>query len=200
MIDRLCEFLAAGNRFDVVILDSVLNAVGPGPGEHACLTILNGLCKPGGIVGFSGKSRDSYEFSHREDRDEAAFSVGYQDQIRFLDDEGRTAIYGFGGWYFHKFHTLAEVQDHGHTYIGDQFTLYNGGRRRPKDFVPYHGTEKSFRSGEMWQCCGYKSSEVTTDELVAAVTYEFELPYRSGRAVGRSADVLDALERGGFLS
>lgn len=198
-VDQFCAFLAAGRRFDVVVLDSVLNSVGRPEAQTHCLTLVNALCKPGGLIGFTGKSKDAYDHATRDGRSESAFTTDDVNRIRFFDKSGVTAIYNKGAWYFQKYHTLAEVQALAETYIGPHYTLLNAGRKRDPAFAPFHGTHESFRSNEMWQCAGFKERTVSEEALIAAVQYEFELPYRSGRTVGRSADVLDALRQGGFI-
>jgi hypothetical protein len=198
-IDRLCEFLAAGHLFDVTVADSVLNSVVTMEAQHHVMTILNRFCTPGGLIGCSGKSLDAYEHIFREEKEEAAYSLADHHQIGYFDKNGYSAGYSRGDWYIQKYHRLHEVHAIADTYIGDRFTLLYEGRRRPYPFEPFRGTPESFRSNRIWQLAGYKERHLADEELIAAVEYEFELPYKSGRTVGRSRDVLDALEQGGHL-
>lgn len=202
-IDKLCEFIASGRQFDVTILDSVLNSVGKPEGEKACMTIINALCRPGGQIAFSGKSLSSYEFNKREDKEgEAAFR--HQVQVRqddhFFDRNGNTAVFVNGFWRFQKFHRMEEVEHLARTYIGPEFRLVNMGSKRGPLGENRPGTVETFRGAMMWQCTGFKATEVSEEDLIAAVEYEFSLPYRSGRTVDRVDDVMHALKEGGFLT
>lgn len=193
-IDELIEHIETRGQFDVVILDSVLNSAATVEGEVSCMTFINALCKPGGLIALSGKS-----IAHAEAyRNAKTRQTRRQDRARFFDENGVTASYAKGGWYFQKYHTLDEVRRLAETYIGDDYWLYNSGQRRDVT-TPTRGTEASFRTTELWQLSGYKAREVTAQQLIDAVRYEFELPYPSGRTVGRSADVLAALRRAGLL-
>ncbi|MBE5683819.1 methyltransferase domain-containing protein, partial [Pantoea agglomerans] len=55
MIARMCESLITNGLFDYVICDSVLNSVDSPEAENAVLTFIKSLCKPGGIIFFSGR-------------------------------------------------------------------------------------------------------------------------------------------------
>lgn len=198
-IDRLCEFLAAGRRFDVVVLDSVLNSVGTSAAETHVLTFLNALCAPGGLMAMSGKSMSHYQHQHRASKKEGAFVHGEKGDARFFDRDGNSAVYSRGAWYFQKYHTLDEVRAIAETYVAPRYVLSNIDRLRAPGVDHFPGTTTSFRSSLLWQLSGYKARTVNEAALREAVAYEFELPYQSGRTVGRSADVLAALTEGGFF-
>ena len=64
-VDRLLRSLERGGRFDMVICDSVLNSVDSMEAERDVLTCLGALCRDGGTVIFSGRSRDQIERNRR---------------------------------------------------------------------------------------------------------------------------------------
>ena len=57
-ITRVCHELETRGRFDLVICDSVLNSVDSIQAERDVLLTLNALCRPGGLVLFSGRRID----------------------------------------------------------------------------------------------------------------------------------------------
>ena len=61
MIDTLVDDLKTRGRYDYVICDSVLNSVDSVEAEWSVLTVLKGLCKAGGSIFFSGRSRGELE-------------------------------------------------------------------------------------------------------------------------------------------
>ena len=196
-VDKLCEHLATRGRFDACVLDSVLNSTASAEGERHVLTFLNAVCKPGGLMAMSGKSLPNAERYRQGTRDKN-YTTTLDDRSRFFDDNGQTAIFSRGGWYFQKYHTLDEVRTLGETFIGPRLWLHNSGQKR--DFTkPSRGSESGFRSAELWQLAGHKATEMDREAIEAAVRYEFELPYASGRTVGRSEDVLAAMREGGLL-
>jgi hypothetical protein len=51
----------------------------------------------------------------------------------------------------------------------------------------------------MWQLSGQKGISLPREQIIDAVEFEFDMPYPSGRSVGRVEDVLDAMKKGGIL-
>jgi hypothetical protein len=84
------------------------------------------------------------------------------------------------------------------TYIGaDSSWLHSPAKKRTPE--PQLSTFKSFSSALMWQLSGQKGVSLPREQIIEAVEFEFDMPYPSGRSVGRVEDVLDAMKKGGIL-
>jgi hypothetical protein len=107
-------------------------------------------------------------------------------------------MYDKGGWRFQRFHTLEEVREIAATYIGaDSAWLHSPSKKRTRE--PQLSTPTSFSSALMWQLSGQKGISLPREQIIEAVEFEFDMPYPSGRSVGRVEDVLDAMKKGGIL-
>ncbi|MER9652474.1 hypothetical protein NKJ26_03015 [Mesorhizobium sp. M0152] len=47
----------------------------------------------------------------------------------------------------------------------------------------------------MWQVEAIKERELNRDQIAGAIEYEFELPLVGDRRIGRSADMLEVMEK-----
>lgn len=167
-ITTLCRRLEAG-PFDLVLADSVLNSVDSVQAEEDVLACLSALCRPGGLMAFSGLSRHAYEAR-------ASTSTRYLDSCRivhFFDQDGLSAVYSRGGWFYQKFHTREQVQALAARYVG------------PKARIRFESNG--------WTCHGPREVDQDPDRVIAAIGREFDLPYPDGSRVGRAADVLQAM-------
>lgn len=163
MIDQLCAALAGAGRFGFVVCDSVLNSVDSPEAEGAVMTMLNALAAPGAPVFFSGRPREAVE----------ADKLRSRRRVEFLDEQGFTALYRAGRWFFQKFHTAEQVaalcERHGLEVV---------------DFA---------RKGDGWQCHARKARDLPREQVAAAIAFEFDLPVGESRRIGRVADVSAAL-------
>ena len=170
MIDRMCAEMARG-LYDVVICDAVVNSVNSLQAEVDVLRCVNGLCKPGGIITISGRSREVVSGRAGAESDNKA-DAGAGRKVEFIDPHGFSATpRGEDSWFFQKFHTKAQVADMARTYIGERFVVKHGGA---------------------WYVHGNKVADVAPDLVRESLAREFDLQWPAGRRVGRSAQILEA--------
>ncbi len=175
-ISFLTHSLRTKGLFDFVVCDSVLNSVDSMQAEADVLATLNALCKPGGLIAFSG--RPIYQVERFAARKQKAEDIR---TVEFLDQNGFSAIFRAGVWQYQKFHNRSQVESLAKVYIGEEFTLTCGNEaHRPRADL----------TGSSWQVIGKKTAAT---EWEAAVAREFDLPTPSGR-YGRSQEVLDAIK------
>lgn len=167
MIDTLVNDLKTRGRYAYVVCDSVLNSVDSVEAERAVLTVLKGLCKAGGSIFFSGRSRGELEAVLKQTQAASAKS-----RLYFVDHNGFTALYRKGHWFYQKFHSNDEV----------------------KQLCREHGfnIKRSVFNGKSWYLHVINDDSLSWEQLEKAVLFEFELPLPGGATVGRSADVLAA--------
>jgi ParB family chromosome partitioning protein len=144
--------------------------------EADVLATLNALCKPGGLIAFSG--RPIYQVERFAARKQKAEDIR---TVEFLDQNGFSAIFRAGVWQYQKFHNRGQVEALAKVYIGEEFALTCGNEaHRPRADL----------TGSSWQVIGTKTA---APEWEAAVAREFDLPTPKGR-YGRSQEVLDAIK------
>lgn len=85
--------------YDVVICDCVLNSVDSMKAEQSVILSCKALCKNGGKVFMSGRKREEIEKDNIAHR-----GIMEAKYIRFFDENGFTAIYRNGEWFYQKFH------------------------------------------------------------------------------------------------
>lgn len=167
MIDQLVADLKAHGRYDYVVCDSVLNSVDCKEAEKAVLTMIKALCKPSGVVFFSGRSREMIDGVLKQTQ-----AASNKSRLTFIDNSGFTALYRKGHWFYQKYHTRNEVK-----LICKQF-----------GFTP----DARLFDGSGWFVKGINDDNLNWDDVVEAVRFEFELPLPAGGTIGRSNDVLEA--------
>lgn len=170
MITRLVEDLGAYGLYDYVVCDSVLNSVDSLDAQHAVLTTLKGLCKAGGTIFFSGRNAEYQRYL-----DNTTTAASTKSRLVFLDENGFTAQYRKGHWFYQKFHTKAEVYE---------LCAKYGFRIVAKQFEP-----------GAWYLKVINLPGLKWADLRAALEFEFELPLPGGETIGRSGDVIDAFGR-----
>lgn len=173
MVDQLVTAIRQRGRFDAVVMDYVLNSVDSQQAEEDVLNTIDALCKPGGTVFFSGRSLDRVEEALRHRTADAARQP--HRFIEFLDENGLTALYRKGSWFFQKFHSEDDI----------------------RRFMARRGWT-SVR--EVFTSIGFNIEATTGPRLTnlasvqESIAREFNLPMnRNGRRLGRDIDILDAL-------
>jgi ParB family chromosome partitioning protein len=171
MVDSLIRSLKTDGRFDVVICDYVLNSVDSQQAEEDVLNCLAAFCRPGGRVIFSGRTKERIEWQDRMTKSVRTTQQGRY--VEFLDENGLTALYRKGEWFYQKFHSrediiaLAvrhgfEIVRHTKTSVGFQITAINKGH-------------------------------ITKETAAEAIDREFNLPLnKQGRRLNRHEDVKSA--------
>ena len=167
MIDTLVDDLKTRGRYDYVICDSVLNSVDSVEAEWSVLTVLKGLCKAGGSIFFSGRSRGELETVLKQTQ-----AASSKSRLYFIDHDGFTALYRKGHWFYQKFHSDEEV----------------------KQLCRVHGfrIKRSIFNCKSWYLHVINDDSLSWASLEKAVRFEFELPLPGGSTIGRSDDVLAA--------
>jgi ParB family chromosome partitioning protein len=171
MIDEVLQDLARHGLYDVVISDYVLNSVNSLQAEADVLTCLNAFCKPGGKVYFSGRTWEGAV----EGANQAKTDMREQRRVYFLDDDGFSALYQHGNWFFQRFHTKVKAEALARRYFSPQFHL-------------------DFQKG-LFQLATRKQVELPLAERQASIEREFNLIWPGGRTVNRHREMWQALKQ-----
>lgn len=171
MIDAFIAYIKEngihdGGVFDYTICDAVLNSVNTQFAEDAVLTCLNLFTKMGGKVFVSGRSKEVAEKQYKAKRN----TVDSTKTVQFFDENGLTASMQEGQWFFQKFLTKEQVQAMFGRFGFEPFMQYN-------------------KSG-YWGWGAYKVRELTREEYIAAINYEFNLNLPNNQSYNRQGDVL----------
>lgn len=165
MISKLIGFVQKHGKFDYVICDSVLNSVNSQEAEEAVLQMLILFCKVGGKILFCGRTKECIDSLHRQmkNNNDRSFSSKY------LDEHGLTSILRNGQWYFQKFHTKEDVEK----------IIKN----LPIDVIV------SKRESGMWYVGGVKTKELTDEEYLHGIDFEFNMTLPNNQRYGRHNDI-----------
>lgn len=176
-IDVLCDELAKKGRFDLVVCDSVLNSVDSVEAETDVLTCLAALCRQGGMVIFSGRSRDSVEMKEVRQTINTDPDTRY---VHFLDENGLSAMYSHGVWRFQKFHTLSEVRTLTERHFGHRYGVWDSeGTAVTRPPIRVSG----------WGVVARNDRGRPPAHYLPSLEREFNLPLPGGKSFGRSADI-----------
>lgn len=184
-IDTLCSDLKQHGRYDMVICDSVINSVDSLQAEHDVLLCISALCKPGGIIIYSGRSREDADIhenntSHQFDKDR---------RVQFFDRDGFTAMFSEGVWRYQKFHTYEHVKALTEKYFGNDYLIYEYSTRMHEK----PSLVQKFRRSS-WGVVIHKTFDHSLEQRREALAREFDLPLPEGRRYRRSTDILTAYE------
>ena len=172
MCRRLVADLKENGRFDVVICDFVLNSINSKQAHDDVVRCVKTLCKPGGRVYISGRP-----ISRMEQDNAATMKTDLKRQVEFLDDDGFSALYRKGNWFFQKFHTEQQITDL-LDWIGN--------------------TVKLKRTSSAWYAKLVKLEDDPLDEIQASFEREFNLEWPGGDNVGfgeqAAAAILSAID------
>lgn len=169
MIDEMASDIESHGLFDVVLSDSVVNSVDTATAEADVMTCLNAFCRPGGRVYFSGRARARIDGSLR-----STMQADQRRLLEFLDEDGFTAIYREGNWFYQKYHDEAEARALAARFIGP-ITRYEG-------------------SSNSWRVSAVKAIDLAPEDYRESIAREFDLMWPAGRRVGRADRMLAAWE------
>ena len=164
-IDKLIKHLREDSQFDVVVCDSVLNSVDSVQAENSVVTCLNLFCKDKLFI--SGRPYDEAvkKLDFTKDR---ATTKRY---IEFLDENKFTAIYRKGNWYFQHYHSPEDVEK----------LLSSHG---------FHIDKIAWgKFGSSWQVEATKVNDLSPQQYIEAIDFEFDLPLPGGGSYGRNNDI-----------
>ncbi len=161
-IDALIRY---GKQFDVVVCDSVLNSIDSKKAQRSVLNCTNLFCKMGGLLFISGRN-----IQQLYNRVKAKTATAKWRSVEFLDDDGFSAIFRDGQWYYQKYHKKEEICA----------AVKNAGF----DIVSYNEI-----GGSSWQIIAKKNKSLPTNDYEQAVDFEFNLPLPNGKSYQRNEEV-----------
>jgi ParB family transcriptional regulator, chromosome partitioning protein len=171
MIDTLIMGIKHFGLFDVVICDFVINSVDSVQAENDVMACVNGFLKPGGTALFSGRTRRGAESGNYTTLN----SDNKRRKVEFLDENGMSALYRAGNWFFQKFHTDAQVHE-----LVSRFFNESG--------------EYEFMTNEhQFQVVVTKAKQAP--DISGGIEREFNLPLPEGQRFNRHEDVLAVMKR-----
>lgn len=173
---RIKRYLETKGQYDAVICDSVLNSVNSVEDEKAVLICLSALCKPSGLIFYSGISKD-----FKIDTTDRRNSVDARGTGLFMDKNGFTGSYRYGEWYFQKYHTREDIQKINTLYVGTRYQIYDAGIPCPEE------VKKS-----SWQVKAINEKPNRSDIVEWALNYEFSLPLPNGKRWDLNKDIIEA--------
>ena len=164
MITKLINFVKKNGKFDYCIAESVINSVNCVEAERSVIAILMLFCKPGGKIFFCGRSKETILslMTQKRNTTDEMFSA------RFLDENGLTAIMVEGQWFYQKFHSKEDVQK-----LIDDF-----------GFKVFYSDRDSY-----WRLGVEKTRELSDEEYMAAIDYEFNMKLPNNQRYHRHNDV-----------
>lgn len=171
MIDMLIMGIKHFGLFDVVVCDFVVNSVDSVQAENDVLACVNGFLKMGGSAFFSGRSVRLAEAANQRTLN----SDNKRRQVEFLDENGMSALYRAGNWFFQKFHT----DEQAHELVAR--------------FFNESGDYEFMTNETQWQVAVTKAKQAP--DIRGGITREFDLPLPDGQRFGRHHDVLKVMER-----
>ena len=175
-ISALCRALETRGRFDLVVCDSVLNSVDSLQAEADVLTCLAALCRPGGTVVFSGRSREAVQYKEERQTTNTDPDTRY---VHFLDADGFSAMYANGVWRYQKFHDLPGVSALARDHFGDDFRVFTSEGTPAKAPLRDSG----------WGVVARNRRDRPAEDCLPALAREFDLPLPGGKSIGRADDI-----------
>ena len=154
-------------KFDIVVCDSVLNSVDSVDAEKSVMACLNLFAK--NTVFISGRPREQAE----KKLDYSTHKNALKNDVYYLDDNGFTATYREGKWFFQKFHTKEQVE---------RLAIDNG-----------FEIEEIVFDANTFKCRLKKVRELSIQEYIDAVNFEFNLPLPNGKSYNRQDDIKKVL-------
>lgn len=181
MVDNLIREVATNGLYDGVVCDVVLNSVDSVEAERAVWAMLNGLCKPGGRVFFSGRQRERMDATVMRNK-VVQGGCSKATPLEFFDDDGFTARFDSrvsGRWFYQRYHRRDEV-------LG--LASRNG--------LEVYASSFPGGSGSLaFRCASKKVSEIPCQELRDAIDFEFDIKIGDDRNLGRNKDVMEAFAK-----
>lgn len=164
-IDSLIRYLQSNDGFDVVVCDSVLNSVDSVKAELSVVACCNLFSR--GKLFISGRPYDEQVKKMHYDKCRSTTKR----YIEFLDENKFTAIYRKGNWYFQHYHLPEDVESLMERcgFAIDKMTWC--------------------KYGSSWQVEATKKRDLSAQEFIDAVDFEFNLPLPGGQSYNRHEDV-----------
>lgn len=177
----VCRTLSEYGLYDVVVCDSVLNSVNSLDDERNVLLSISALCKPGGMIFWSG-----IPILFVQKTSERKETHDYRSRALFLDANNFTANFRFGEWYFQHYHSTADVCRLTEEFIGSDFRIYDKGIEVDKS--------RELR-GSSFQVSVMNERRAEHDVYAEALRYEFTLPLPNNRRWDLDKEILPVFEK-----
>ena len=177
----VCRTLSEYGLYDVVVCDSVLNSVNSLEDERNVLLSLSALCKPGGMIFWSG-----IPLLFAQKASERKETHDYRSKALFLDANNFTANFRFGEWYFQHYHSTADVCRLTEEFIGSDLRIYEKGIEVAKT--------RELR-GSSFQVSVINERRALRKEYNEALRYEFTLPLPNNRRWDLDKEILPVFEK-----
>lgn len=170
MVDNFFSYIREnginnGGVFDYVVCDAVVNSVNTQFAEDAVLRCLNLFCKMRGKVFVSGRSREVAEKAVEANRN----TQNDCPTVQFFDENGLRGFMYEGQWFFQKY--LTEEQ------VSAMFEKFG--------FEPFMRYTKS----GYWGWGAYKVRELSNQEYIEALDYEFNLKLPNNKSYNRHQEI-----------
>ena len=164
MVTDFVEYVKENGLFDYTICDAVVNSVNTQKAEDSVFACLNLFTKMGGRIFVSGRSMEVAKKELNLKRNTSEYIT-----VKFFDENGLTAIMREGQWFFQKFLNKEDVDK-----ILERF-----------GFEPFMRYEKA----GYWGFGAYKTRELSREEYIEAVNYEFNLKLPNNQSYNRQEEV-----------
>lgn len=163
-IDKLIEHLKKSSTFDVVVCDSVLNSVDSVQAEKSVMACLNLFCEKRLFI--SGRPLKAILDKLGCQKDKSTIKY-----VTYLDSNNFTGDYRKGNWYFQHFHDKDDIK---------RLLEESGFKIVRMTYMTY---------GDSWQVEAIKVRNLSRQEYIDALNFEFNLPLPGGKSYCRHDDV-----------
>lgn len=168
MVDAVITKLRGG-LFDAVVLDYVLNSVDSQQAEEDVLNSIDAFCRVGGTLFFSGRSASRVRELMRHRQAQSRKQI--HRHVEFLDENGLTALYRKGTWFFQKFHEPEDI---------DRMCRVRGWSKITHNTTPIGFNVQAEKVRD----------SLDVGVIVESLRREFDMPVnRNGRTLGRADDI-----------
>lgn len=157
MVNDFMKDYSANGAYDSVVCDSVLNSVDSPMAEISVIRTISALTK--NRIFISGRPLDA-ALGHMNSRRASAVSKRF---VEFIDDDGFTATYRKGQWYYQHYQTKKQVEE---------LLEGNGLRIITLDWR---------KNGDSWQAECQKERQLPIEQYRKAIEFEFSLPLPNGK-------------------
>lgn len=172
----ICKTLSEYGLYDVVVCDSVLNSVNSIDDEKNVLLSISALCKPGGMIFWSG-----IPLAFAQSHSKRVNTHDFRQKAVFLDVNNFTANFRFGEWYFQHYHSTSDIVRLNTAYIGNEFSIFDKGTK-----ISY---DKELRCSS-FQVASVNERKYSTEIYTKALEYEFTLPLPNNRRWDLDKDII----------
>ena len=177
LIDYLINSVQTTGLFPYVINEFVINSVDCIEAENAVMGCLNTFCQMGGTLYFGTRRLSKTVLG--ESKNSSLNTASNYGQSYCLDENLFTACFRKGQWFYQHFHTDKSVVELLNRYGFEIQSL----KKNPDQFF----------------IVAKKVREISNEEKIKSIEYEFNLPLPNDKTYNRHNDVLNALKKIGSI-